>query len=595
MGVPALAQYYFRKYNRQHDLKINIDRIQQLKIYSLFFDYNSLIHPCAYEYLKSINDPNVSEEFLDRGIIQHTLNYTLQVIKLLSVKQVYIVIDGVAPRSKMIQQRERRYKSYFFKKIEREQKREKLQKQREFILETLNSLDGIEREVYDKENKTLLSEIEDVLSKKDITWDSNKITPGTSFMSLLNEELYKFKETWKHTYNIIISTANECGEGEHKIMKILEEQYDNDNIDNNCTLHCIYGLDADLLMLSLLNKCSHQIILLRDNSFRQEENDRKQQDDFYYDFVDISILKQYICEDIKEEGYPINKYNEHDKKKAKENYLYDYILLCFLLGNDFLEHLPGLSIKYKGIDIVLNAYNKAKRNNFMLYLVDMDKLQNKQLFHECINLHLLKDIFYYLNKFVNIEKYGTVHIKEGISIESTENMYIYTNIHFENIIHYHRYYNLVDCLNDACYNYIEGLYWVLGYYKGHIHKNWTWYYKYENVPTIEDIFNYLLMMCKGNILSCQLKNSPFLQISQPYSMLKQLCLVLPKESLTHIIPLNDIQRFKMNRMVRSLKDMFPSLLFIDLVNKEYLWQSKVCFKEYNEELLDMYLVNLINV
>lgn len=195
-----------------------------------------------------------------------------------------------------------------------------------------------------------------------------------------------------------------------------------------------------------------------------------------------------------------------------------------------------------------------------------------------------------------MEKYGTVHLKENVNIENTEDLYIYTNTHFEdnnnyniNYNRYHRYYNLVDCIHDACYNYIEGLLWILGYYKGHVHKNWSWYYKYENVPTVDDIFNYLLSMCKGQTLSSQLQQSIFLQSSPPYSMIKQLCLVLPKESLLHIISFNDIQRLKINRMVRSLENVFPSLLFIDLVNKEYIWQSKVCFKEYDEKLLDIYL------
>ena len=34
----------------------------------------------------------------------------------------------------------------------------------------------------------------------------------------------------------------------------------------------------------------------------------------------------------------------------------DYIFICFLLGNDFLPHMPSISIKQGGIDILLEAY-----------------------------------------------------------------------------------------------------------------------------------------------------------------------------------------------------------------------------------------------
>ena len=39
--------------------------------------------------------------------------------------------------------------------------------------------------------------------------------------------------------------------------------------------------------------------------------------------------------------------------------LYDYIFLCFLLGNDFMPHFPALNIRTHGIDTLLQVYHNV--------------------------------------------------------------------------------------------------------------------------------------------------------------------------------------------------------------------------------------------
>ena len=52
-------------------------------------------------------------------------------------------------------------------------------------------------------------------------------------------------------------------------------------------------------------------------------------------------------------------------KKQESNRLYDYILLCFFLGNDFMPHFPSLNIRTGGIHTILAAYKNlfCKTNN----------------------------------------------------------------------------------------------------------------------------------------------------------------------------------------------------------------------------------------
>ena len=61
-------------------------------------------------------------------------------------------------------------------------------------------------------------------------------------MNKLNFVLKNYYKIYK--IKCILSDSNERGEGEHKIIHYIK----NNNINNNI---CIYGLDSDLIMLSL--------------------------------------------------------------------------------------------------------------------------------------------------------------------------------------------------------------------------------------------------------------------------------------------------------------------------------------------------------
>lgn len=499
MGVPYLFYYYFKKYKREKELLVTLTDIKNVEY--LFLDYNSLIHPAAHQVISVYNGTD-SIDKLEEDIIDNCISYTKLITGIVNPAKLYIMIDGVAPRSKMNQQRERRYKSRFFKDIE----------------------------------------------KKSDVWDSNKITPGTLFMEKISKKL---KDTFT---DAIVSDSNEAGEGEHKIMHILNEKQINGKI-------AIYGLDADLIMLSLLHKYNEKIVLIRDTEFGKVDS---------INYLDINELKKLIFSDFK----------QMYKNTKKQNYIFnetqflnDYTFICFLLGNDFLDKLFCLSIKNHGIDIILKSYIKASNDKLLI---------NKELvFDEWLNINLLKDIFYSLKYYeqqcLNLNRKPL--ITKGISYETIEEYNSESTLYFFNTLykpnnqtfkkHYYEFYRLNN-IKDVCHAYIKGLYWVLGYYHSHQHNNWDWYYDYHGPPFCDDIFNYLNRNKNLKI---------HFQQTQPFTQQKQLLLVLPRESYINNVDKTSV--FIHNKV------FFPDKLVVDLNYKEYLWQSKILFEHINQDLLDM--------
>merc|ERR1719335_1873419 len=90
-------------------------------------------------------------------------------------------------------------------------------------------------------------------------WDTNAITPGTEFMDSLMKGIKK-EITQNPKYKemtVFFSSAGIPQEGEHKLINHIRQ-----NRPATCQ---IYGLDADLIFLSLLTEAEDiQILLMRE-------------------------------------------------------------------------------------------------------------------------------------------------------------------------------------------------------------------------------------------------------------------------------------------------------------------------------------------
>ena len=315
MGVSGFYRYILKNYPSC----IKKERTF-LKTPYLFFDYNGLIHPVVQIVLKSVEEQNldISEYELIKRINEEIIKYTDKIINYIRPSFVYIAMDGVAPRAKMIQQRLRRFKSAKERDISR--------------------------------------------------FDTNCISPGTNFMALLSVRLnqYFYNEVPKFVNNYKFSDTSEPGEGEHSIINYIK------NYCNDKKTQCIiYGLDADLIMLCMSTLLPHMYLLREIQHFEVSYNSSIDIDQLQLQFLCIDALKYSMLLDI-EKTY-------HIRIKKDEFFIKDWIFLTFFLGNDFLPHLKAIDIYNNGVQILLKVYCdilKKTRQNESDFLIRKDNSIN---------------------------------------------------------------------------------------------------------------------------------------------------------------------------------------------------------------------------
>ena len=325
-----------------------------LEFDNLYLDMNGIIHPCCHPEDGLMPE---SEDVMYANIV----NYTDRLIRILRPRKLlYIAIDGVAPRAKMNQQRARRYRAA----------QEALEQAREEA-KVLNQ--------FEKLGKALPNVRQ--------LWDSNVITPGTPFLERIGHLLRWYvaermtnDPLWKLLgFRVIISDAHAPGEGEHKIMDFIRRQRMQPSFNPN-TSHCLYGADADLIMLGL---ATHEVsfYIIREVVIHIEEQRCylcNQSGHLPSDCAGVvSEEDQESAPEAPEESMALKKpfqiisipilreYLEHQFSRFAdclpfpfdfERCIDDFVFICFFVGNDFLPHLPSLSIREGSIDQMLILY-----------------------------------------------------------------------------------------------------------------------------------------------------------------------------------------------------------------------------------------------
>jgi len=291
------------------------------------------------------------------------------------------------------------------------------------------------------------------------TFDRNQISPDTPYMRELAGAL---KARFPYA---VISATDIPGEGEHKLIHELKSLKD----DERRSI-CIYGLDADLILIALQHHAlsdPYKMWLLRESA---EFNDPKLKQ---AEFAALSVWNL-----LTELPMPIEQYMALG-------------MLCF--GNDFMPNLAMFSLREDGYDRALQTYEKSGRPNLLkadgrLTFLKFAAQSEMTVIRERIGLRkrpeekaLLKD------KSLFKVKYG-LHVLDGV-----ENM------------------------APVVEAYWKTFHWTWHYFKTGTPINWSWVFPYADAPLIEDIISYP---------ESEVEEAPL-----NFTITKQLQFIMPHESL----------------------------------------------------------------
>lgn len=144
----------------------------------------------------------------------------------------------------------------------------------------------------------------------------------------------------------------------------------------------MYGQDADLIMLGLATHEPHFTILREVVDFTPKSKQRPSDvnslvdtigstaaplrgfdsEKLSFQLLHLSVLREYIEVEFchKHRGPPLDR----------ERLVDDFVFLTFLVGNDFVPHIPSMDIGENAFDIIFDGYKSLQSKGPVGYIVD---------------------------------------------------------------------------------------------------------------------------------------------------------------------------------------------------------------------------------
>nr|XP_044992212.1 5'-3' exoribonuclease 1 isoform X2 [Jaculus jaculus] len=573
MGVPKFYRWISERYPCLSEV---VKEHQIPEFDNLYLDMNGIIHQCSHP-----NDDDVHFRISDDKIFSDIFHYLEVLFRIIKPRKVFFMaVDGVAPRAKMNQQRGRRFRS------------------------AKEAEDKIKKAI--EKGETLPTEAR---------FDSNCITPGTEFMAKLHEHLKYFvnmkistDKSWQGV-TIYFSGHETPGEGEHKIMEFIRSEKAKPDHDPN-TRHCLYGLDADLIMLGLTSHEAHFSLLREEVRFGGKKTQRVcAPEETTFHLLHLSLMREYI-------DYEFSILKEKITFKYDiERIIDDWILMGFLVGNDFIPHLPHLHINHDALPLLYGTYitilpelggyiNESGHLNlprFEKYLVKLSDFDREHFSEVFVDLKWFESKVgnKYLNEAAGVaaeeaksykEKkkskgqdssacWAALDSAEGQAVASEDNLEDETedDLFETEFRQYKRTYYMTkmgvdvvsdDFLADQAACYVQAIQWILHYYY-HGVQSWSWYYPYHYAPFLSDI---------RNISALKIH----FELGKPFKPFEQLLAVLPSAS-KNLLP--TCYQHLMTSEDSPIIEYYPPDFKTDLNGKQQEWEAVVLIPFIDEKRL----------
>ncbi|KAH8399870.1 hypothetical protein KR215_003675, partial [Drosophila sulfurigaster] len=561
MGVPKFFRYISERYPclselaREHSMP---------EFDNLYLDVNGIVHNCSHP-----DDGNIHFHLDQAQIFQDIFNYMDKLFYLIKPQKLFfLAIDGVAPRAKMNQQRSRRFRTA--------------------------------REAEQLEAKALKRGEQ----RKHDRFDSNCITPGTEFMDELQKGLRNFLRIkvstdplWKKC-QVILSGQEVPGEGEHKIMDYIRYMKAQPNFDPN-TRHCLYGLDADLIILGL---CTHELhfVVLREEVKFGKNVKRGTFDETRFFLLHLGLLREYLELEFAQLSTP-------EKPLDVAQLIDDWVLMGFMVGNDFIPHLPCLHISSNALPLLYKAYielhpklggnineqgklNMARLEMFMHSLskielelfeehyddlkymhakteafdVDVEEIKNggaSNSFNDDLSALIDNSMKLYEDDF---EDGDDVDLSDEETAMKNE-FQNYKRNYYRNKFKTELHSSLID---ELSLQYVTALQWILDYYYRGV-QSWNWFYPYHYAPFIGDLTNIRNLKVTFDL-------------GEPFLPFQQLLAVMPAASSALLPPAYHHLMLNENS---PLAEFYPKEFESDLNGKKNEWEAVVLIPFIDERRL----------
>ena len=429
----------------------------------LGIDLNNMIHICAQEayrygmYAGRIPCTTPLPDILKRRIKELIHMYRPTVL--------YIATDGVPSAAKMFQQRQRRF------------------------------------------NRQQVG-----------VFDTNMISPGTSFMRDIEKAVRSAIPRWKQQFrmtHVEYSTDLEHGEGEMKIFQYLTQHGSTLFDTTHPAQIIIYGQDADIMLLSLI---------------------------LYHKYKDTTIVHPWIHRPNTNnpDGWEVVNITEFYRllEFSSDKHFKDMIRTLCLVGNDFVPNMSSMSL-LKDLNSDENLFE------------DLLRVVRKISARTHTYRHFIGEFFMiwqdiqdaYLDKFWHVENTSLMRCD-----------------------YYARKFGKTYDAYKICDGYYNMMKWVYDYYMNFEVPDWDYVYPYVYAPFTDELNMYLKQTLSKNV------DEPSWNTSNvPPSFVEQWSRIMPPTTLTKLCG----DAFAKS-VLDSFPQYFPEHVEIDMEHKEIEWEGVVC-------------------